>query len=110
MKQRDIYLADLNPIRGSEQAGIRPVVVVSGNTMNENLEVCIVCPLTAQIKNYAGCVPLKKNKTNNLPQSSEIITFQMRTVAKSRLLKKIGHISPQQLEAVFAGLSDVLRY
>jgi len=45
MKQRDIWMADLNPLKGSEQQGIRPVVIVSGNAMNDNLGICIICRL-----------------------------------------------------------------
>jgi mRNA interferase MazF len=47
MKQREIWLVDLNPVKGSEQRGIRPVVIVSGNAMNDNLQICIVCPLSS---------------------------------------------------------------
>jgi mRNA interferase MazF len=54
MKQREIWVVDLNPVKGSEQKGIRPVVVISGNAMNDHLNIAIVCPLTTQIKNYAG--------------------------------------------------------
>ena len=54
MKQREIWITDLNPVKGSEQRGISPVVVLSGNAMNSNLDVCIVCPLSSKIKNYAG--------------------------------------------------------
>ena len=46
MKQREIWLADLNPVKGSEQRGVRPVVILSGNSMNANLDICIVCPLS----------------------------------------------------------------
>ena len=48
MKQKDICFADLNPTKGREQSGVRPVVVIANNTMNDNLDICIVCPLTSQ--------------------------------------------------------------
>ena len=44
MKQRDVYLADLEPTRGKEQRGVRPVVIISPNTMNDRLGIFIVCP------------------------------------------------------------------
>jgi mRNA interferase MazF len=59
MKQREIWRADLNPVKGSEQKGIRPVVIISGNAMNDNLGICIICCLSLKIKNYAGCLVLK---------------------------------------------------
>lgn len=110
MKQREIYWADLNPVKGSEQSGKRPVVIISGNTMNENFPVCIVCPLTTSVKNFSNCVVLTKSKYNNLSDDSEVITFQVRTLSQDRLLEKIGEITPEELEKIFEGLSDTLRY
>ena len=49
MRQRDIYWADLNPVKGTEQAGKRLVVIISGNTMNEHLGVSIICPLSREL-------------------------------------------------------------
>ena len=110
MKQGEIWYANLNPTQGSEQRGIRPVVVVSGNAMNDNFSGCIVCPLSSKIKQYAGCISLKKNNTNNLSQDSEIITFQIRAVDKARLTKKIGKITPQQIVDLKVGLNEILTY
>lgn len=110
MKQRDICLADLNPVKGSEQSGIRPVVVISGNAMNDNLNICIVCPLTSNIKHYSGCIVLKKDEINRLDHDSEVITFQIRSISKSRLTKKIGFITESQLQHILHGLTEVLTY
>jgi mRNA interferase MazF len=85
MKQREIWMADLNPVKGSEQKGIRPVVIISGNAMNDNLCICIVCPMSFRIKNYAGCLIVKKDSLNGLDMDSEIITFRVRTVSGDRL-------------------------
>lgn len=110
MKQKDIYLANLNPVKGSEQAGIRPVVIVSGDTMNDNFGVSIICPISTKVKKFASCVILKKNKLNNLKSDSEIITFQIRTISQERLKKKIGEISDKQLNELFHGLLGILQY
>jgi mRNA interferase MazF len=110
MKQKDIYLANLSPIKGQEQGGLRPVVIISGNSMNDNLGIGIACPISSQIKNYASCVQLKKNKTNNLKQDSEIISFQVRTISQKRFIKKIGKITEQELQKVLAGLYYVFKY
>jgi mRNA interferase MazF len=110
MKQRDICLADLNPVIGSEQSGIRPVVVISGNAMNDNLNICIVCPLSSSIKHYAGCIVLQKDDINHLDHVSEVISFQVRTISKSRLTKKIGIITESQLQQILLGLKEVLTY
>lgn len=110
MKQREIWLANLNPVKGNEQQGIRPVVVISGNAMNDNLGIGIVCPLSSKIKNYSGCLILKKNKFNGLEHDSEIITFQVRTLSRERLIKKMGEITSDQLQTVKTGLAEILTY
>jgi mRNA interferase MazF len=110
MKQGEIWMADLNPVEGSEQWGIRPVIIISGNAMNDNLGISIVCPLTSKLKNYAGCLVLSKDSQNGLEQDSEVITFQIRTISHGRLIQKIGHITPKQLEQIKTGLGEILRY
>ena len=110
MKQKEIYLTDLEPVKGSEQRGRRPVVIVSGNTMNDNIGVVIAYPLTTSIKNYSGCVVLKKDSINNLAKDSEILTFQIRTLSKSRLKKKLGEITENELRQIISGLNDILKY
>jgi mRNA interferase MazF len=110
MKQKDIYLANLNPTLGSEQKGIRPVVILSGNAMNDNLEVYIVCPLSSAIKGYSGCLFIKKDEINHLENDSEIISFQIRTISKERLINKIGEITDNQLQELKKNLFEVLTY
>lgn len=110
MKQKDIYWANLAPAKGHEQDGKRPVVILSGNALNDKMGLFIVCPLSSKIKQYPGCVPLKKDKSNNLSGDSEILTFQIRTISKNRLGKKIGKITDGQLALVFQGLFDTFTY
>lgn len=110
MFQKDIYWANLNPAKGKEQKGKRPVVIISGNTMNKNLGIFIICPISSKIKNYAGCVNLQKNKTNKLNEDSEIITFQVRTITKERMIKKIGEITDEQLKEILYSLNEVFYY
>ncbi|MCX6274812.1 MAG: type II toxin-antitoxin system PemK/MazF family toxin [Bacteroidetes bacterium] len=110
MRQGEIFMANLNPTRGNEQRGLRPVVIVSGNAMNDHFGVVIVMPLSTKIKKYAGCILLKKDKINNLKQDSEVITFQLRSVSKDRLTKKMGNISGDQLHELKKKLLEVLTY
>lgn len=110
MKQREIWLADLNPVKGSEQRGIRTVVVLSGNAMNSNMDVCIVCPLSSKINNYAGCLVVKSDSINGLEADSEIITFQIRTISGQRLIRMIGEITVKQFDTVKKGLNEILSY
>lgn len=110
MNQRDIYLANLHPIKGHEQDGTRPVVIISGDTMNKHLGIYIICPISSKIKNYASSVQLKKNQLNQLSTDSEIITFQVRTIAGIRLIKKIGQITEAELNEAIYKLNEVLKY
>ncbi len=110
MKQCEIWYADLNPVKGSEQKGFRPVVIISGNVVNEYLKIVIACPLTTQIKNYKGNIVLEPDNINSLSAKSEILIFHVRSISKERLIKKIGQISENQLEKLKSGLNDILRY
>jgi mRNA interferase MazF len=110
MKQCEIWYADLNPVKGSEQKGFRPVVIISGNVVNEYLKIVIACPLTTKIKNYKGNIVLEPNIKNGLSAKSEILIFHVRSISKERLIKKIGQISEKQLEKLKDRLTDILRY
>ncbi len=110
MKQGEIWYAGLNPTEGSEQAGTRPVVILSGNMMNELLQVVIVCPLTTNVKNYKGNVVLQPNERNNLTTPSETLIFHIRSISKKRLLRKVGDIEKSELQELVKSLNDILRY
>ena len=110
MKQGDIYLVDFNPVKGQEQAGIRPALIVSGNALNDNMKICIVCPMISKIKNYAGCVVINPNATNGLSESSEVIGFQIRAITKDRMIRRLGGISRTELQEIITGINGVLKY
>jgi len=110
MKQAEIWYADLNPIKGNEQAGYRPVVIISGNLLNKYMKIVIICPLTTKIKNYKGNLVLKPTKQNGLDNTSEILVFHVRSVSKNRLVKKIGKIADKELELLKLGLNEILKY
>ncbi len=61
MKQGEIWDVYLDPVSGSEQGGRRPCVIISGDLLNQHLQVVIVCPLTTKIKRYKGNLILKPN-------------------------------------------------
>ncbi len=110
MRQGEIWYADLNPITGSGQSGFRPLVIISGNLLNEHLKVVITCPLTTRVKKYKGNVVLEPNETNNISKKSEILIFHIRSVSKERLVRKIGEITQADLTIIKRGLADILRY
>lgn len=110
MKQGEIWNVDLNPVKGSEQAGFRPVVIISGNLLNQHLPVVIVVPLTTKIKRYKGNPILQPSNSNGLKAESEMLVFHVRSVSKNRLVKKMGIINPADLAQTIKTLNDILRY
>lgn len=110
MNQGEIWYANLNPTKGREQAGFRPVVIISGNLLNKHLDIVIAMPLTTSIKNYKGNLVLNPDKTNGLKEISEILIFHIRSLSKDRLVEKIGSIEPDQIETLKTGLEEILRY
>lgn len=107
MRQGEIWMFDLNPIIGSEQAGRRPVVILSGNLMNRFLQVVITAPLTSKIKNYQGNPILQPTQINGLKIQSEILVFHIRSISKDRLIEKIGEIQKSELNQALETLKDL---
>ena len=110
MKQGEIWYANLNPSKGSEQAGLRPVVILSGNLLNQHLNIVIVVPLTTKVKNYKGNPVLHPTKLNGLKAPSEMLVFQIRSVSKDRLTDRLGIVEPAQLQLSLKTLNDILKY
>lgn len=104
MQQGEIWFANLNPARGSEQAGKRPVVIVSGDTLNDILPIVIVVPITSKLKSYPTCVLLLASETNGLTKDSEAIPFQIRALSKKRLTKRTGRVTEEELREILKGL------
>ncbi len=110
MRQGEIWQASLNPAKGSEQRGFRPVVILSGNLLNRYLPVVIAAPLTTKIKRYKGNPLLKPSRTNGLSKESELLVFHVRSMSKERLVNKLGTINPAELDLAIKTLNDLLRY
>ena len=110
MKQGEIWYTDLNPTKGSEQSGLRPVVVVSGNLLNQHLNVVIVVPLTTKVKGYKGNPVLKPTKENGLKTESEMLVFHIRSVSKERLVRKLGSIDSAVVSQTVKTLNEILKY
>lgn len=109
MRQGHIYMAYLDPSVDSEQGGKRPVVIISGNTVNKFAPNVIICPLTTSIKNYHGDVILTPNEDNGLSKKSEILNIHVRSIAKSRLKEYIGFISKIEISQTHDVLNDVFK-
>jgi len=110
MKKGEIWLVNLNPTKGKEQAGFRPVVIVSGDAMNDNMPLSIVCPLSTKLKNFAGSIILHPDDENGLMATSEILTFQIRTIAHNRFVKRLGKINKNQISVLIKNINKILEY
>jgi mRNA interferase MazF len=110
MKQAEIWNVNLNPVKGSEQAGFRPVVILSGNLANEFLRTIIVCPLTTKVKGYKGNPVLEPDIKNGLKEKSEVLVFHIRSISKDRFINKLGEVSPDCMEQMKKTLGDILKY
>ncbi|MEM9050751.1 MAG: type II toxin-antitoxin system PemK/MazF family toxin, partial [Bacteroidota bacterium] len=110
MNQGEIWQALLSPVQGREQDGSRPVLIISGNLLNENTEIVIVCPLTSKLKRYHGNLIMEPTMQNGLDKTSEVLTWQIRTISKTRLSKKIGSVPIADVKKVHKTLNEILVY
>ena len=102
-------MVNLNPTKGSEQAGKRPVLIVSGNLLNKYSLVVWVCPLSTKIKNYKGDIVLEPTPDNGLSKTSEVLTLHLRSISRDRLEKKLGTIPVENLETVRKSVDEILK-
>jgi mRNA interferase MazF len=91
MNQYDIYLADLNPTVGREQFGKRPVLIISNNYENL-LDVVTIIPITS-LKDGRKIYPNELLLQNELEKPSILLTQQIRTISKNRLIKRLTSIN-----------------
>lgn len=97
-KKGDVFYAYLDPVIGSEQGGIRPVVILQNDIGNKYSPTTIVAPMTTKTKTY---VPMHvKLKESFLAKKSTLLLEQIRTIDKKRLIKKMGTLSRQSQERI----------
>ena len=101
IKRGDLFWVDLNPVRGSEHAGRRPVLVIQNDVGNAVAPTVIIAPLTT--KSFTKEYPINVNLPageGGLKTDSTVLLSQIRTIDKSRLIRKIGHLPPSYLQQV----------
>ncbi len=103
----DVFWADLDPARGHEQGGERPVVVLSEDVFNARSGTVIALAVTSQPQR-AG-FPLTLELTSvKLPKRSWVKISQIRTLSVQRLGKKAGHVAPEELDRLIEGLNEII--
>jgi len=107
IKQFDIWLADLNPSRGTETGKTRPVVIIQTDLLNDSHLSTIICPITTNIQPEIELlrVHLKKNQ---LDKPSDILVDQIRAIDNKRLLQKIGQLNASQIQTIKRNIRVVL--
>ena len=103
----EIRWADLNPVRGHEQAGLRPVLILSHDIFNEHSGTVIAVAVTSQPQK-AGFPLTIELKSRNLPKKSWLKISQIRTLSIERIGKVIGKASLEELNQAIEGLNEII--
>ncbi len=103
----EIRWADLNPVRGREQAGLRPVLILSQDVFNERSGTVIAVALTSQPQRAGFPLTLELH-AKGLPKKSWVKISQIRTLSVERIRKVIGRASPEELAQVVEGLNEIV--
>ena len=107
IKQFDIWLADLNPARGTEPGKTRPVVIIQTDLLNDTHLSTLVCPVTTNVQLEMELLRVHLRK-NQLDKPSDILVDQIRAIDNKRLLQKIGRLTPGQIQSIKQNISIVL--
>src|SRR5439155_21713021 len=103
----DIVWANLNPVVGHEQAGRRPVVVLSADVFNEHSGTVIAMALTSQPQR-AGFPLVLELESVNVGKPTCVKISLIRTLSTRRLGKKLGRVSPDELQRLVEGLNEII--
>ena len=103
----EVRWADLNPVRGRKQAGLRPVLILSQDVFNERSGTVIAVALISQAQR-AGFPLTLELKTKQLPKRSWVKISQIRTLAVERVGKLLGRATPEELAQVIEGLNEII--
>jgi mRNA interferase MazF len=105
MKRGEIYYADLSPVRGSEQGGIRPVLIIQNDIGNKYSPTTIVACLTTKCtEKHKLPTHILLSKDCGLPKDSMALLEQIRTIDKCRLTNKVGELNEADMHKVEHGL------
>ena len=105
----EVWIADLNPQRGTEAGKIRPVVIIQSNLLNEHHPSTLVCPITTNVipESYILRVNIPKG-TAQLTDNSDIMIDQIRAIDNNRLMKKVGILPSEITEKISENLAILL--
>ena len=101
VKRSEVWLADLNPTRGSEQAGTRPVLIFQNDLINKFTTTVLTIPFTTNLRRASlpSCVKVSKGE-GGLDSDSVALCHQLRVLDKTRLHRKLGELSEETMAAI----------
>jgi len=103
----EVRWADLNPVRGNEQAGLRPVLILSHDVFNERSGTVIAVAITSQPQRAGFPLTLELD-SKDLLKKSWIKISQIRTLSVERIGKRLGRVTPEELAQVVEGLNEII--
>jgi mRNA interferase MazF len=109
MKRGDVWLADLNPVRGSEQAGIRPVVVIQSDAVSARFQTRVVVPFASSLhyQSLPFCVLVRAGE-GGLTRDSLALCHQTRVCDNSRLIKFLGRLTDPLMAQIEEAVRNAL--
>ena len=108
-KQFEIWIADLNPVKGTEPRKIRPVIVVQTDLLNKHHGSSIICPLTSNVQNDSEILRVHIRQGQcGLHEACDVMIDQIRAIDNNRLIKKVGVASPEIISAIKENLKIIL--
>ncbi len=105
IKKGEIYYADLTPVVGSEQGGIRPVLIIQNDVGNRYSPTVIVAAITSRDSKHSLPTHVQLAGGRNLRRDSIVLLEQVRTIDRSRMREYIGRLEPSELQAVDQALA-----
>ena len=99
-KRGDIYIANLNPFKGSEQGGKRPVIVLQNDKGNLYGPTLIVAPITSKLYKTQLPTHYMLKDVKGLPEESLVLLEQIKTIDKRRVISYVGKVSKEQMEDI----------
>ncbi len=107
IRQYDIWLANLNPSKGTEPGKTRPVVIIQTDLLNAYHLSTLICPITSNVQPEIELLRVQLKK-NQLDKPSDILVDQIRAIDNKRLIQKIGKLSEEQIAKLRINISIVL--
>ncbi|MDR0751271.1 MAG: type II toxin-antitoxin system PemK/MazF family toxin [Christensenellaceae bacterium] len=104
IKRGELYYANLSPVIGSEQGGVRPVLIVQNDIGNKHSPTVIACAVTGQLNKAKLPTHIELSQSIGLAKDSVLLLEQIRTIDKTRLQEKIGVADEDTMKRVNTGL------